>query len=166
MTMTAACVKIFEDIGTDPHPPTVAVTELIHYVPPPEAPATADGAAASPQGRSIAWDSGGFTLATDQLFQIRLSYSDAGGDIVKFQLRDRDGSLNQDLLPFELTYFSGTSGTVVCPETGVDPVTGVDNPTEGIVITGIYGRHRLELWAEDSHGSRSEKVEFIITLAP
>jgi hypothetical protein len=37
---------------------------------------------------------------------------------------------------------------------------------DGYALTGILGRHRMELWAEDSHLSRSEKVEFTITLAP
>ena len=32
-------------------------------------------------------------------------------------------------------------------------------------LTGISASP-LELWAEDSHGSRSEKVEFVITLVP
>ena len=39
-------------------------------------------------------------------------------------------------------------------------------PLEILTLTGILGPHRMELWAEDSHESRSEKVEFIITLVP
>ena len=150
--MTTACgFDILEDIGTDPHPPAVEITGLVHYVAPP--PGTADRAASSPPGRTVSWDSGGFTLSTGQSFQIGIAYSDSGGDIVKFQLRDRDGALRLDLAPTELTYFPGTSGTLLGPETGQE-------------LTGIYGNHRLELWAEDSHLSRSEKVEFIVTLVP
>jgi len=166
MAMTAACgLKIFEDIGSDPHPPTVEISGLVYYVPPavPEAP---DSAASSPQGRAVSWDSGGFTLTTGQQFSIARSYTDAGGDIVKFHLRDRDGALSLDLPPTDKKYFSGTSGTL--PEMIIDPVTSESTvpPSEIILLTGIFGRHRLELWAEDSHLSRSEKVEFTVTLVP
>ena len=148
--MTAACgFKIFEDVGSDPHPPTVEPTKIEVYVPPP--PETPAASAASPNLRSIPWDSGGFTLAAGQLFKIGVAYTDAGADILKFTLRDRDGKLFQDLTPTAQTYFTGTSGTAFGPDAG-------------IAITGVVGRHRLELWAEDSHGSRSEKVEFVITL--
>ena len=155
MAMTAACsFKIFEDIGSDPHPPAIEVTALVHYVapaePPPATP-TIDRAISSPHERSIIWDSGGFTLSPGQKFQIGITYADAGGDIVKFTLRDRDGALKVDLVPIEKTYFSGTSGSVL-------------GSVDGIGLEGIVGPHRLELWAEDSHGSRSEKVEFVITL--
>ena len=163
---TAACgFKIFEDIGSDPHPPTVAIIGLVRYVPPPE-PVTTDSAASSPQGRAVSWDSGGFTISTGQQFYITRSYTDPGGDIEKFQLRDRDGALSVDLSPTDKTYFSGTSGTL--PEMIIDPATQESTvpASELIELTGIYGPHRLELWAEDSHLSRSEKVEFIITLVP
>jgi len=153
MAMTAACsFKIFEDIGSDPHPPAIGVTALVLYVAPAEpATPTIDRAISSSQGRSIIWDSGGFTLSPGQKFQIGITYADAGGDIVKFPLRDRDGALRIDLVPIERTYFSGTSGSVL-------------GSVDGIGLEGIVGPHRLELWAEDSHGSRSEKVEFVITL--
>ena len=153
MTMTAACgFKIFEDIGSDPHPPTVEISGLVHYVPPPE-PVVPASAAAPALGRAVSWDSGGFTLATGQQFYITRSYTDAGGDIVKFHLRDRDGSLSLDLIPTDAAFFSGTSGTLLGPAAGSE-------------LPGIYGSHRLELWAEDSHASRSEKVAFTITLVP
>ena len=155
--MTTACgvdiPKVFEDVGTDPHPPTVDIIGLVVYVEQPTDAAIADRASSSRPGRSVFWDSGGFTLSAGQLFQIGLAYTDAGGDIVKFRLRDRDGRMSLDLTPVELTYFSGTSGNAFGPEKGQE-------------LTGIFGRHRLELWAEDSHLSRSEKVEFIITLVP
>jgi len=31
-------------------------------------------------------------------------------------------------------------------------------------VTGVEGFHRLEFWAEDSHGSRSPKVTFTCTV--
>lgn len=159
--LTAACsFKIFEDLSTDPHPPTVAITGLVYYVEqpvappvPPPVPPAPDSDAVSQRIRAISWDSGGFTVKPDQLFQVGIAYTDAGGDIVKFHLRDRDGALNADIPPVDATYFSGTSGTLLGPEAGA-------------AITGVFGRHRLELWAEDSHLSRSEKVEFVITLVP
>jgi len=167
--MTTACgvdiPKIFEDVGTDPHPPAFQITALTHFVAK-ETPKTAIKSDFSPQGRSSTWDSGGFTLSPGQQFYIERSYTDVGGDIVKFHLRDRDGPLSIDLTPTDHTYFSGTSGTL--PEMIIDPVTKESTvpPSEIILLTGIFGRHRLELWAEDSHLSRSEKVEFTITLVP
>jgi len=157
--MSAACgFKIFEDVGADPHPPTVEITALVHYVAPVVTAApvvkfattTTIPATSSAVGRPIAFDSGGFALSAGQRFQLGRSYADAGGDIVKFRLRDRDGPLDMDLTPIDQTYYSGIAGTVI-------------GPVDGIELTGIFGRHRLELWAEDSHGSRSEKVEFVIT---
>jgi hypothetical protein len=159
---TASCsYKIFDDIGSDPHPPSIEVTALVHYVASVGKSTTttlavAAGTVRAPsvvQGRSSVWDSGGFTLTTGKAFQIGIAYSDAGGDILKFRVRDRDGATSFDLIPTDQTYFSGTSGALLGPATGQ-------------ALAGIAGPHRLELWAEDSHLSRSEKVEFIITLTP
>jgi hypothetical protein len=164
--LPAACgFDIFEDVGTDPHPPSFEITRLVRYVTP-LAPAATDKAALSTRGRSTTWDSGGFTLSTGEEFYIERSYTDAGGDIVTFRLRDRDGTTKIDFAPADQTYFSGTAGTL--PEMITDPVTNVSTVPAGEIIklTGIYGNHRLELWAEDSHLSRSEKVEFIVTLVP
>jgi hypothetical protein len=151
---TAACsFSIFEDIGSDPHPPTLEITELVLYVEPPPPPEPVAGRVASPpHGWSSTWDSGGFTLGAGKKFQIGVAYTDAGGDIVKLHLRDRDGALDVDLIPTDLAYFPGTSGTSIGPALGIE-------------LVGVAGRHRLELWAEDSHKSRSEKVEFVITRA-
>ena len=151
--LPAACgFDIFEDIGSDPHPPTVQITSLEYYVaPPPEVAPTPTAAGAANRGRTIDWDSGGFSVSPGQRFVIGRAYSDAGGDILKFHVRDRDGAFETDITPTDQTYYTGTSGTVIGPEGGLE-------------LTGIAGPHRLELWAEDSHGSRSEKVAFVITL--
>ena len=155
--MTTACgFKILEDIGSDPHPPTVEITSLAIYVAPEAGTTTADTTttttdASSRHARTVSWDSGGFTLATGEKFVIGRRYSDPGGDIVAFRLRDRDGPTSSDLTPTDQTYYSGTSGEVIGPSAGAE-------------ITGNFGPHRVELRAEDSHGSRSEKVEFVITL--
>ena len=153
-TVTTACgFKIFEDIGSNPHPPAVGITSISVYVAPEETTTTTTTttADASPeQARSTSWDSGGFTLKPGQTFQIGITYADSGGDIERFSLRDRDGATTADLTPADQTYFPGTSGTVLLPEAGQE-------------LTGVAGRHRLLLWAEDSHGGRSEQVEFVIT---
>lgn len=162
--MSASCtqLKIFEDVGSDPHPPAVQIIALKHH----DAATAADKTDLSPQDRTITWDSGGFTLSTGQQFYIERSYTDAGGDIVAFHLRDRDGPTTKVFSPSEQTYFSGTSGTL--PEMTIDPDTQESTVPTGelIEITGLFGRHRLELWAEDSQLSRSEKVEFVVTLVP
>ncbi len=168
--LTAGCsFSVFQDIGTDPHPPTVEITALVHYV----APATTStettttettntaGAVSPKPGRSVPWDAGGFTLSIGQQFYIKRSYTDAGGDIVNFTVRDRDGSLSVQIAPPDLTYFSGTSGVAPILGTGIDE--GIVPSGELIELTGMFGRHRLELWAEDSHGSRSQKIEFVVT---
>jgi hypothetical protein len=137
----------------------VTITGLSIWEPAPEVtpPAVADRGdgtgrvARDAADRVVSWDSNGFSLTIGQKFVVGRSYTDAGADIVKFHIRDRDGELNLDLTPTGQTYYSGTFGTVV-------------GPAEGIDLTGIAGRHRLELWAEDSHLTRSEKVEFVITL--
>jgi hypothetical protein len=157
--------KVFEDIGSDPHPPTVEILAIAHYVKPPpatpDAPATTAGwsaATAAVRGaaptapRSVVWDSGGFTVSMGQLFQITTAYTDAGADIVEYKLRDRDGKNDFSLTPPEgSTYFPGTGGEIT-------------HSVDGLEMDGVLGPHRMELWAEDTHGSRSEKVEFVITL--
>ena len=165
--LSAGCgFKVLEDIGSDPHPPTVEIRSLFHYVPPPEPEpepepepqsqptSAAGGGAARTAARSVAWNSGGFTVTTEQRFMIITGYTDAGADIVGYKLRDRDGSNDYTLTPPEgMTYFPDTQGEIT-------------HSAEGIEMTGVFGPHRMELWAEDSHGSRSEKVEFVITFAP
>ena len=69
--LAAGCrtFEIFEDVGTDPHPPTVEITALVHYVS--RRPRnhgrtptyTEDESPAAGAGRAVTWDSGGFTLA-------------------------------------------------------------------------------------------------------
>lgn len=154
--MTTACsFKIFEDVGTDPHPPTIELIGVRVYVAPVETTTTTtDRNTAAPHGRSIAWDTG-ITMASGELFQIAVAYTDAGADITAISLRDRDGSLIMNCVEdtADQSYFEGTSGAAICVEDGYE-------------LAGVSGPHRLELWAEDSHESRSEKVEFVITISP
>lgn len=156
--LTTACSGVFEDVGTDPHPPTMELLGLVHYVPPPEEPPPPPDepplafVVAKPGPGLVAWDSGGFTVHPGELFQVSVAYADRGGDIMKLVLRDRDGAFKTELVPTDQTYFPGTSGSAV-------------GPAKGLELTGVVGPHRFELWAEDSHLSRSEKTEFVITLA-
>lgn len=180
--MTAACgFDILEDIGSDPHPPTVTITAIVLYVEPVVieetvettgttgttettvqlAATTTTPAALSTVGKTIAWNSGGVTLNYGDRFQIKRSYTDAGGDITRFVLRDRNNALNNvEFLPASSTYYSGTAGTVPAGPVLADGTMTV--PLEIILFNGVNGIHNMEFWAEDSHGSRSEKVEFVI----
>jgi hypothetical protein len=160
----AACTNlgIFEDVGADPHPPQVQLLGVAFQPPAPavgepeEAPAflPPDGFVVRP------YDDAANTLV------FRVQYFDAGGDILTIIIRDRDGTLNSSAGPTapevdldgdgvpdpqpDLVYFSGTSGTA---------------DLEGVVFPpGVEGPHRIELWAEDSHGSRSPKIAFTFTV--
>ena len=157
-SLSGACgFKIFEDIGSDPHPPTVEITALVHFV---EAVETTTPAAlnadraVSPAPRTVhrLGLRGVHREPRTEIPDRDRAYTDAGGDIESFQLHDRDNNANDaSLVPTDQTFYTGTAGTVLGPE-------------DGLELTGIAGPHRMELWAEDSHGSRSEKVEFVITL--
>ena len=165
----AACTNlgIFEDVGADPHPPQLQLLG-VEYQPAETAvepePKTTRPAARAATPRLSSPD--GFVVrpndpATSSVM-FRVQYFDAGGDIESIMIRDLDGSLNQALeaVPVEtvsegegaadtaptLVYFAGTSGTVDLGYLAFPP--------------GVEGPHRLELWAEDSHGSRSPKVTF------
>ena len=100
--------------------------------------------------------------ANELLFRLR--YSDAGGDLQFFVIRDRDSLLLTEVTPTAPEvdrdgdgepdtvdtpdYFSGTAGEVDLPNV--------------VFESTMVGPHRLEIWAEDSHGSRSEKVAFTV----
>jgi hypothetical protein len=176
----AACTNlgIFEDVGDDPHPPQIQLLGVAYKpmeatpepAPEPEPEpepkmAVAAGRAASlqflpPDGFVVRpYDSAANSLA------FRVQYFDAGGDIDSIMFRDLDsnqgGSLS--IIPAEagtegdgttdtepvLAYFPGTSGTV---DLGYVAFTA-----------GVEGPHRIELWAEDGHGSRSAKITFTLT---
>lgn len=151
----AACsppFAIFEDVGTDPHPPSI---ELVGVAYQPEDPGEGPRPAPNLQPAE------GFVVRpfdgeADTLL-IRVRYTDVGADIQHFTLRDRDGTLMQDLTPTapegvdgaeDPEFFSGTSGEFDLADIAID--------------VRMFGPHRMELWAEDSHESRSEKVTFTI----
>lgn len=148
---------VFEDVGSDPHPPTMRVEQVL--VQPPEAAAKA--------ARVIAFDTHGLEVVSGAKLQIRLSFTDAGGDVVNFHFRDRDGSLSIDGVPGAPELDLDGDGE---PETTLDPPEYFAG-TAGIVTfrdiefsAKMIGPHRIEVWAVDSHESRSEKVEFVVTV--
>lgn len=163
--MLAACLPfpLFEDVGTDPHPPQIRLLG-VGYQP---IEVTAEGET-TPEPEFFPAE--GFVVRpnddTAKTLILSVEFTDLGGDVTTFTLRDLDGSLNTDVTPTApevdldgdgeletLTtsdFFTGTAATV---------------NLENIAISAKQaGPHRLELWAEDSHDSRSEKVSFTINV--
>jgi hypothetical protein len=148
---------VFEDVGVDPHPPAIQLLSVTL-----ESPAQPAAAAGEPSrasaidaqdtvARTVSFDAGGLTVRPGaNTIVLKLRYSDVGGDVVKFQLRDRDSGFNDNTVPEDLNFFAGTSGELTW---AIAAIEGVQE-----------GPHRLEVWAEDSRESRSEKVEFTINV--
>lgn len=152
----AACsppFAIFEDVGTDPHPPELTIVGVAY-----QPVADADGFEPPPEIQPLEGfvvrplQEGGSTL----LF--RVQYKDVGGDVQSFKIRDRDSPLDQELTPTAPAdgeapdFFSGTTGTADLQDVELGST--------------LMGAHRLEIWAVDSHGSRSEKVAFTLEVGP
>ena len=164
-----ACTNlgIFEDVGADPHPPQLQLLGVEYQ--PTEVTVEPEPKTVRSSGRDATLrlsSPDGFVVrpndpATSSVM-FRVQYFDAGGDIESIMIRDLDGPLNQALeaVPVvtvpegedtvdpepTLVFFPGTSGTVDLGYLAFPP--------------GVEGPHRLELWAEDSHGSRSTKISF------
>lgn len=152
---------LFEDVGTDPHPPTVV---LLGIAVQPKAP---EGEVAPPpdfvpiEGYVVHPND-----AAASTFAFSVQYTDAGGDVQRFRIRDRDGSLAADLAP--------TAPQVDIDGDGVLETLDIPDFFAGTIgratlenvqfVPHMEGVHRLELWAEDSHGSRSPKVAFTLTV--
>lgn len=155
------CTKwgIFEDVGADPHPPTAAFVALFRV----------DTITVDKEKKTVLvtppFDGTAYAVSPGNVLQLRLSFSDAGGDLVQFKLRDRDGALEGSYAPAKPDrdgdgipdadaeapeFFRGTRGEADLLD------IRFDEPQDGI--------HRMEFWAEDSHGSRSAKSEFQLRL--
>jgi hypothetical protein len=162
----AACsppFAIFEDVGTDPHPPEVTIVGVAY-----QPVADADGFEPPPEIKPLE----GFVVHPLQedgsTLLFRVQYKDVGGDVQSFKIRDRDSALDQELRPtapqVDLdgdgvidtveapNFFSGTSGTADLQDVELSST--------------MMGAHRLEIWAVDSHGSRSEKATFTLEVGP
>jgi len=167
--LATSCTKysVFEDVGADPHPPELQLLGVAYEpveVTAPEAKIAAGRALQflPPEGLEVRpYDDAANTLV------LRVQYFDAGGDILAVRIRDRDGTLDATVTPAPpeevdldgdgepdpqptSEFFSGTSGTV--------NTTPVEFPP------GVEGPHRLEMWAEDSHESRSPKISFTVNV--
>lgn len=156
LTSLAACKDlpaVFEDVGSDPHPPRLALLAVGVGVP--EEPVAAADAAASAgeAARGVTYFPPDAVVTirpyrpAESTLALRVGYSDAGADLSSITVRDSGGPNDGTLT---LPDFPGTSGTI-----------------EGTVDfdpNSLPGPHRLELWAEDEHGSRSAKIVFTVVV--
>ena len=102
-------------------------------------------------------------LETGQSMRGSFTYIDPGADIETFEMRDVTGSENLDPVPLlpetgeeedsgpSVFFFPGRTGSIQW-EIPVDSNQG--------------GRHRIQAWLTDSKDSRSNIVEFQITVSP
>lgn len=135
---------IFEDVGDDPHPPRMTVLGIGIQLPAPDpdVPRPAPDYVPPEAGLTVRpLDDSANTIA------IRFSYVDAAADIDSVFVRDRDGDIS---FTGSFAGFPGTAGVVEMSDIAI-PLT-------------VEGPHRLEVWAEDLNGSRSEKTTFTITV--
>lgn len=102
-------------------------------------------------------------LETGQGMKGSFTYIDRGADIETFEMRDLSGSESLDPLP-------------LLPDTGddEDPGTSVfffpgstgSIEWEMVVDSNQGGEHKIQAWLTDSKDSRSNIVEFQITVSP
>jgi hypothetical protein len=163
-----ACLPfpLFQDVGSDPHPPTLEVLGIALQPPTP-----AEG---EPRRIPVFQPPDGLVVRPlnqgRNTFVLRVRFTDAGGDLVRIRLRDRDGALALEIVPAAPEVDADGDGI---PEIQATPgfVPGIsgtaDLPDISFDVTQ-EGPHRIEVWAEDSHESRSEKIEFtvIVVLFP
>jgi hypothetical protein len=169
----ASCTNlgIFEDVGADPHPPQVQLLGVGYQ---PVTPTTTEPKTLFASVRAAAtqfFPPDGFEVrpfdpaASTLVFKVQ--YSDVGGDMEKVSIRDLDGTLDASLGPPAPEAVDidndGTPDTQPAPvyfvgSSGIAELNGVLFPP------GVEGPHRLELWAVDSHGSRSPKVTFTVNV--
>lgn len=164
--LCAACkppFAIFEDVGTDPHPPQVRFIGMAYQ------PVAVEGA---PTAEPDLQPGEGFEIRPHDLagskLLFRVQYSDAGGDIQFFTVRDRDSSLDVQVSPTtaEVDLVGGWEAEDLEAPDFYSGTTGTANLENITFSSKMMGPHRLEIWAEDSHGSRSEKVTFTVQVVP
>lgn len=131
--------QVFEDVQTDPHPPTISDVK------------------ASPE-----------TLRSGDTFSVSVKYADEGGDIVSFHIEDLESYGAWTLIPAspQNVPVGGAGDAEPAPEffPGVTGTAVSDPENLPTLIASQLGPHRIQIWAVDSHESRSEKLEFVITL--
>jgi hypothetical protein len=153
---------VFEDVGTDPHPPTMELLGVA-YQPPTSGGVTAAPDLGQPEGFVIRP-----TDASADSILLRVQFTDDGADVQDFVVRDLDSSLNVKAVPAAPKVDldgDGVVDTLPTPDffTGTSGLVDLENIT---FTSKQLGPHRLEVWAEDSHGSRSEKVTFTVQFEP
>jgi hypothetical protein len=164
LALLAACSDlppVFQDVGTDPHPPNVRLLGIGYQ------PAAVEGGVTPPPDFQPVV---GFVVypndGTRSTVAFSVQYTDPGGDVQRFKVRDRDGTLNTELLPTAPLVDIDGDGileTLQVPDFFAGTIGQAT--LENVPFTArMEGEHRIELWAEDSHGSRSPKIEFVITV--
>lgn len=162
LAWSAGCEQLglFQDIGADPHPPSVS---LVRIETDPGDPDDSEGP--PPRPKPLDFDGTGYVLYPNVILQAVVSFADDGGDVVRFRLRDRDGPTDIEGIPAPPEFDFDGDGDVDFTGTAPEYFTG----TAGFVLfrelgftASQQGEHRIELWAEDSHGSRSGKIEFLL----
>jgi hypothetical protein len=152
--LLAGCDKlpdVYEDVGNDPHPPSLTLLAIGLGTPDPAPEPTP--AAALDSRRSVTYFPPDAVLTVrpyDSLantLTLRVSYADAAGDIDSIVVEDLDGSIGGNLA---LPDFVGTSGTL--------------EDTLDIPTTSETGTHNLRIWAQDANGSRSPKTSFAVVV--
>lgn len=153
---------IFQDVGSDPHPPAVVLLGLA-LQPLKDEQGNAPEPAFGPPTRITVRPN---DKAANKI-ALRVSYADSGADIVNFKVRDLDGVLNQPLTPSAPRADLDGDGILEdleVPEFFIGTVGLANLENVNFSTTTMAGDHRIELWAEDSHDSRSEKTTFIVTI--
>lgn len=141
---------IFEDVGDDPHSPGLTLLAIGVGSPDP-APEPPPPVPAADTSRSVTYFPPDAVVTVRpfeegaNVLTLRVSYADAGGDIDAITVRDLDGPLGGDLT---LPEFPGASGTF--------------ESTLDVPQSAAAGQHRLEIWAQDANGSRSDKTSFTV----
>lgn len=131
--------KVFENVEADPHPPTIFNLKV-------------EPTTLSPGGSIV----------------IVVGYADAGADIDSFHLNDRDGAESWEMVPAAPVEETDDAGDTTT--TTKTPAPEYFPGTSGVVAGSVTvtakqkGTHRLEIWAEDSRESRSDKIQFEITI--
>jgi len=127
----------FESTNPDPHPPTLT---NFQYSP--------------------------VNLETGQGIQGSFTYIDPGADIETFEMRDLTGS--EGLLPVPLLPDTGDEEDEEDTGTSVFFFPGRTGSIEWemAVDSNQGGQHRIQAWLTDSKDSRSNIVEFRITVSP
>ncbi len=165
-TVLAALVSgcgfsMFEDVGTDPHPPELSILGLAFQPPTDKDGNTAPPVILPPTRITVRPNDTGANKIL-----LRVAYRDLGADMTSVVLRDLDGTLNTSATPPAPR--ADLDGDGVLDELPAPPyfvgTSGEADLGEILIEATMEGDHRIEVWAVDSHDSRSAKANFILTI--